>query len=175
MAIHEISLSTEEIVHKYSDMIYRLAFAKTGNSHDAEDITQEVFLKLINSQKKGKTFNDEEHRKAWLIRVTVNLAINTVKSSNRLTDFDESVYGALTSEPCGNDDFSRIETKSVVMPAVLSLPEKYRIVIHLYYYEGLSVAEIEKVTGLGENTVKSRLLRARGKLKEILKEVDFND
>jgi RNA polymerase sigma-70 factor (ECF subfamily) len=161
----------EETVRRYSDMLYRLAFAKTGNSHDAQDIMQESFLKLVRYENSGKTFNNEEHRKAWLIRVAVNLSINVNKAKSKQNiEFDESY---ISGE--GADEISRSDTASVVLPAVQSLPEKYRVIIHLFYYEDLSVAEICKATGLGENTVKSRLLRARSKLKEKLKEVDFDD
>jgi RNA polymerase sigma-70 factor (ECF subfamily) len=69
----------------------------------------------------------------------------------------------------------RIENESAVLPAVRALDEKYRTVIHLFYYEDCSIADIQKITGLGENTVKSRLLRARNKLKTMLKGVYFDD
>lgn len=155
----------EEVVRRYSDMVYRLALAKTGNTHDAEDIMQDVFLKLVTS---GKVFNDEEHRKAWLIRVTVNAGINMARRGKHDQIGDYTYMG-------GEDkNFSHIETHSAVYPAVMSLDEKYRVIIHLFYYEDMQITEICKVTGLGENTVKSRLHRARNILREKLKEVGLD-
>ena len=168
---------TEETVRKYSDMLYRLALAKTGNPHDAQDIMQEVFLKLVTS---GKTFNDEEHRKAWLIRVTVNAGKNLVRSGSRQKEVSGFVasewaeaYGNSGNAGKGSDNLNALETRLVVYPAVMSLDEKYRVIIHLFYYEDMQITEICKVTGLGANTVKSRLHRARNILKEKLGEVDF--
>ena len=161
-------METEEVVRKYSDMLYRLALAKTGNSHDAQDIVQEVFLKLIRS---GKTFTDQEHRKAWLIRVTVNAGKNLNRSAFKRKNTGESPDFAKSED----NAFSRLETREVVRPAVMSLPEKYRIIVHLFYYEDLQITEICKATGLGLNTVKSRLHRARNILREKLKEVDFDE
>ncbi|MCL1789330.1 MAG: sigma-70 family RNA polymerase sigma factor [Oscillospiraceae bacterium] len=157
----------EEVVRRYSDMLYRLALAKTGNPHDAEDIMQEVFLKLVTCD---KVFNDEEHRKAWLIRVTVNAGKNLAHSALKQKEvpINESV------EFTDDRSMERAETKSLVYPAVMSLDEKYRVMIHLFYYEELQITDICKVTGLGENTVKSRLHRARKLLREKLKEVDFS-
>jgi len=160
----------EETVRKYSDMLYRLAYAKTGNSHDSEDIVQDVFLKLIRS---GKTFNDEEHEKVWLIRVTVNAGKNLLTSPHRKRrgELDES--GTQIGKI--DENLTRLENQAVVYPAVMSLPEKYRLPIHLFYYEDMKISDITRVTGLGESTVKSRLHRARAILKEMLKEVDFNE
>lgn len=165
--------SIEDVVREYSDMLYRLALAKTGNPHDAQDITQEVFLKLINTRT-GK-FRDEEHRKAWLIRVTVNAGKNLNNSAFKRKNaggFDEGIMDNRSDE---DDSFSRLETRAVVYPAVMELEEKYRIMIHLFYYEEMKITEICKATGLGENTVKSRLHRARSILKEKLKGVDFSE
>jgi len=164
------SLSIEEAVHKYSEMLYRLAFAKTGNSHDAQDIVQETFLKLVRSQ---KTFNDEEHRKAWLIRVTVNAGKNLNLSAHKRRNVGDD--GNRPEAGKNDENLSLIETKAVVYPAVMALPEKYRTIIHLFYYEDMQIEQICRVTGLGRNTVKSRLHRARALLKEELEEVDFNE
>ena len=160
----------EETIRKYSDMVYRLALAKTGNPHDAEDIMQEVFLKLVSSPKE---FNDEEHRKAWLIRVTINTGLNLLTSAKRRKEAPMVEYETL--ELSDSDSLKDIENKAVVYPAVMALAEKYRVVIHLFYYEDMGILEICKTTGLGESTVKSRLRRARNILREKLKEVSFGD
>jgi RNA polymerase sigma-70 factor (ECF subfamily) len=147
-------------------MLYRLAFAKTGNSHDSEDTVQEVFLKYIRHS--GK-FDNEEHRKAWLIRVTINSSANiTRRRGAELGDYGGADFGE------SDKNLARVETQATVYPAVMSLPEKYRVIIHLFYYEEMQLPEICRTTGLPLNTVKSRLLRARNMLREKLKEVEFD-
>lgn len=151
-------LSGRELVEKYSAMIYRLAYARLQNISDAEDVTQEVLLKYIRS---GKTFNDEEHRKAWILKVTVN----TIKTMATLAFRRHDV----ALEEASDMSYSPQEP-SGVKEAVRQLPEKYRTVIHLFYFEDLSVNEIAKITGKTAGTVKSQLSRAREKLKELLSE-----
>ena len=180
----ELSLCTkdsfEEVLRNYSDMVYRLAFSRVRNPHDANDVMQDVFLKYIRT---GKTYNDEEHRKAWLIKTTINTSKTLVlsswnrrRSSEELTDeFFASADAPLNSN-C-DKTMQNIETKSVVLSAVMSLPKKYRTVIHLFYYEDMSLNDLTEATGLTLNTVKSQLHRARNLLKDKLEElgVDFND
>jgi len=157
------------VIKLYSDTVYRLAFARAGNSYDAEDITQEVFLRYIRA---GKTFSDEEHRKAWLIRTAINTSVNVMKSAYKRRYGGEPDYNS--ENTATDDNIARLEDKSVVYNAVLKLPEKYRIVIHLFYYEDMKIERISEVTGIGINTVKSRLKRARDLLREELKE-DFDE
>ena len=151
-------LSVEEVLSRYSDMVYRLAYARTKNRQDAEDITQEVFLKYMRSE---KSFADEEHRKAWLLRVTANT------SKSILTSAWAKHYARMEELP---EESCQIEEKSEVFYAVQKLPEKYRIVIQLYYYEELSVQEISEILSKKESTVKSLLLRGRERVKNLLEE-----
>lgn len=168
----ELSLCTkdsfDEILQKYSSMVYRLAFSRVHSTHDADDILQDVFLKYIRAD---KVFNDEEHRKAWLIKTTVNSSKTFLLSSwNRRRS-----SGEITDEFGENDrNLQLIETKSTVYSAVAELPVKYRTVVHLFYYEDMSVSDITKVTGQTENTVKSQLRRARNLLKGKLEGVTFD-
>ena len=155
----------EQVLELYNKMVYRLAYARTGNVQDAEDVLQEVFLRYIRAD---KTFNDEEHRKAWLLRVTVNCSKTLVTSAwNRRRSDEETDDGFLGAE---DRELERWDTDSVVLEAVKSLPEKYRVVVHLFYYEELTVEEIGRITGAGLSAVKTRLHRARNMLKKILKE-----
>lgn len=149
-------LNAVEVIKEYSDMVFRLAFARTGNQSDAQDVMQEVFLKYI---QEGKTFEDKEHLKAWLIRVTINTAKNLVTSAwhQRTAQLEEA--DAVVVE---------IKEKSSVYYAMLELPEKYRDILHLFYYEDYSIEEISRILEMNESTVKSRLRRGRQKLKEIL-------
>jgi RNA polymerase sigma-70 factor, ECF subfamily len=155
----EIAFSADdqfrEVLSTYSNMVYRLALSRTKNVSDAEDILQEVFLRLVN---KRPEFTSEEHRKAWLIRVTVNCSNKLITSAwfRRTTPLKEEL---------------KFETKekSDVYYAVLELPLKYRTVIHLFYYEDLSIAQISHILSMKESTIKSQLLRARHLLKIKLK------
>ena len=155
-------LPAKELLNMYSSTIYRIAYSHTHNKTDAEDITQNVFLKYISADKKWRS---EEHRKAWLIRVAVNCTNDFVTSAHyrHKADTDE-----LPDE--GAEDSYEIEEKSDVYYAVQSLPEKYRIPIHLFYYEDMSIAEIAAATATKEATIKSQLSRARDMLRKILKE-----
>lgn len=164
--------SFEQVMQFYMPMVYRIAFSRLASAHDAEDVTQDVFLKYLRAD---LTYNDEEHRKAWLIRCTINCAKTLVTSAwFRHRASDEGLENvAEESAPSGDAGIERIEQKNAVMQAVMQLPEKYRTVIHLFYYEDMSVAQISAATGIREATVKSQLSRARDMLKPLLKEVDF--
>lgn len=149
----------EKVIEEYSDLILRVAFTYMKNMADAEDIIQEIFLKLVED---FPSFNSDEHKKAWLIRVTINLCKNRLKSvwfSRTVPIYDSSI------------SFSHEE--KFVLDAVLELPLKYRRVIFLYYHEGYSIREISNILGIKEPTISSQLQRARLQLKSKLKE-DFD-
>ena len=158
------NISAAELIEKYSDMVYRIAFARTQNVHDAQDITQEVFLRYIKS---GKEFNDEEHRKAWLLKVAVNTGNTFVKAAWFRHRASLTEAADITVET--------VQDKSEVYYAVMELPEKYRVAVHLFYFEELTVKSIGSILGLSETAVKSRLHRAREMLKEKLKEAQFEN
>lgn len=149
------------LVEDYGDMVLRLALAKTGNRHDAEDVTQEVFLRLL--RKGPERFDSEDHAKHWLLRVTLQRANDLFRKRSRLRELPlEAAEAALAPEKEEGD----------TLAAVLKLPEDLRVAIHLYYYEGLSIAQTAKVLGKSEEAVKTRLSRARGKLRELLTKGD---
>ena len=147
-------------VEQWGDMVWRLALARTANVSDAEDIFQEVFLRYFRHEHK---LQSDEHRKAWLIRCTVNRA-NSLHSS----PWRSRTVPLEVADQVGVEDQYR-----EVYSAVLSLPPKYRAVIHLHYFEGLSVAEMAAGLGLAEGTVKSQLSRGRALLRDMLKEVEL--
>lgn len=144
-----------EMTEKYFGTVYMLALSRTKDSEHAADVTQEVFLKYI---KTDKDFESEEHIKAWLIRVTINCS----------NSFFTSAWYKNTA-PLTEDIKFETEEKSEVYYAVADLPKKYRTAIHLFYYEDMSVAEIAAATGQKESTVKSQLKRGRDMLKNVLK------
>lgn len=146
---------------KFSNNILRAAYCHTGNMAEAEDITQDVFLKL---HSQPIAFNDDEHIKAWLLRVTINKCINyhnSVRVKGR-TSFDEIGEENLSCSFTEND--------KNLLYSVMSLPEKYSSVIFLYYYEGYTIREIAELLGKNVNTVNSLLQRARKKMKIKLEE-----
>ena len=142
-------------VERWGDMVWRLALARTANVCDAEDVFQEVFLRYFRHEAK---FETDEHQKAWLIRCTINRARSLLSSPWR-----HRTVPLETAAQIGVADEYR-----EVYSAVLSLPAKYRTVIHLHYFEGLSVAEIAETLNLPAGTVKSQLSRARTLLKGVL-------
>ena len=147
-----------ELARAYAPAIFRLAYARTGSRADAEDIMQEVFVRLLRTR---PDFADRAHARAWLLRVAANCANDWFRAPWRRRE------GPLTdSLPAPEHE------DGGVVEAVLALPAKYRTAVHLYYYEELSVAEIAKITGKSESAVKSRLFRARAMLREALKEDD---
>ena len=144
-----------EQVERWGDMVWRLALARTRHIQDSEDVFQEVFARFFRHEEE---LDSDEHRKAWLIRCTLNCT-NTLLSARWRTHLplEEAVTKAM--EPADR----------TVYEAVLSLPKKYRTALHLHYYEGYSVEEIAALTGAKAGTVKSWLSRGRDRLSQALK------
>ena len=150
----------EQAFNRYADIVYRLAFVRTKNKSDSDDILQEVFLRYI---KVWEKLESEEHVKAMLLRITINCSNTLLTSSwfKKTSPLDET----LPYFDNNND--------GEVLKAVMNLPQKYRTVIHLYYYCGYSVNEIGEMLNLKTATVKTHLSRARETLKQNLKRDDF--
>ncbi len=151
--------SAEKVIKLYSDMVYRLAFARTGTKYDAEEIFQEVFLRYF---RKIPLFHNEEHRKAWLIRVTLNCSKKLFISSRKQNE--ELLEEEITFEQKENKD---------LYCELQKLPPKYREVIHLFYYEDLSLEEISRILHRKNATVRTQLTRARALLRNFMKEEDY--
>lgn len=149
----------DDAVRRYADMVYRLAILNSGSEQDAEDAFQEVFLKLFRHK---DSIQSEEHLKAWLIRVTVNQCRST---ASRVWNKRRVSLEVIAEAAAPQDD----EDYSEVYDAVKALPDKYREVIHLFYYEQLPISRIAQVLGRNEATVKTHLARGRSLLKEKLK------
>jgi RNA polymerase sigma-70 factor (ECF subfamily) len=144
------------LVEKYSDMLIRIAYTHMKNMSDAEDVVQNVFLKYL---EKTPAFESEEHKKAWLIRVCINLCKNCLKTFwfRKTVELHDDMYGFTNEE-------------HEVMETIVRLPVKYRSIIHLFYYEDYSIAQIASITRQKESTTGSQLYRARQLLKSMLKE-----
>lgn len=146
----------EEALEVYGTLVLRTAFGLLKNMPDAEDVAQEVFLSLLRT---APVFADEEHRKAWLLRCTINRCRSLFRSAwrQRTVPLDENLAEPFTPE------------ESAVLDAVGALPLKYRQVIYLHYIEGYTSAEIAQLLGIRQNTVLSQLSRARTLLRKALK------
>ena len=147
-----------DTIETYSDMVYRIALTRVKTKDTAEDIYQDVFLKFSSKLPK---FKSEEHKKAWLIRVTINTSNNYLKSAwnKRNVELKEDI----------KYEEEKIENIDNVYDEVKKLPNDYQTVIYLYYYEGYKVNEISKLLSKKEGTIKTWLSRAREILRENLK------
>ena len=151
--------SLEELIEAYQKSLYAAAFNICRNTDDANDVVQDTFIQYYTTKKQ---FQDEEHLKAWLLRVAINRAKDISRSfwkKNRLSI--EDYADAVPFE-------SREETG--LFEAVMRLPEKYREAIHLYYYEDLSIKETARILRITEGSVKMRLSRGRSFLRDVFKE-----
>lgn len=146
----------KDLTTKYTDMIYHIALRFLNTKEDAEDIVQEVFLKYIRYVKAGKVFDTEEYEKYWLIRVTVNMCCNEICSARRrkTLPFKDCLYTELN-----------IDSENTLHDALNKLSNKYKEVFILHHIEDMKISEISKALNISECNVKTRLKRARQKLK----------
>lgn len=144
----------ERVINEYSDMVYKLAYARTKNKYDAEDVLQEVFLRYL---RRKPEFQGIDHEKAWFLRVTINCSKNLFASfmKNRTVSLMENLFG-ITDEERELGEF------------LAKLPVKYLTVIHIFYYEDLKILDIAELLDLKESTVKMQLTRARRLLKDYM-------
>lgn len=159
-----MKLPVEVLIEKYKNNIYAVAFNICKNKYDAEDVVQDTFIQYLSHK---KDFQSEQHIRAWIIRVAINKAKNKNnlffrRNSLPLEDYMET----LTFES---------DESHELFEAVMKLPEKYRIVIHLFYYEDYSVQEIADILKITQSNVKVRLSRGRLSLRKTLKEAWNND
>lgn len=150
------------VLEAYGDAILRLAYSYLHSRTDAEDVLQDTLVQYLTRRPE---FEGPAHEKAWLLRVAINLCKNQLSApwKQRWEELDEN-------QPC----FDQEETG--VLEAVKGLPVKYREVIHLYYVEGYSTAEIAGLLGRGEGAVRVQLSRGRERLRRVLKEAyDFGE
>ena len=153
-------METQALAETYRDRLFAAAFQVCGNAADAEDAAQEALLRYHISEKQ---FESEQHIRAWLLRVAINCAKNLSRSFFRRNTVPLETYMETL-------EFDSGESREIFRE-VMSLPEKYRLVIHLYYYEDYTVAEIGRILGLTESNVKVRLSRGRQLLRKALQEV----
>lgn len=152
-----------KLVRKYQKRILRLGFGFFHNQHEAEDFVQEVFLKAWSGL---AGFRGSSAFSTWLTRIAYNTGINARRTAGR--------YEALEAEPADTAGLNpeelhlRAETVAILRTAMAALPEKYAVCLDLFFFEGLSHAEIGKITGYPLNTIKSHVFRAKQELREKL-------
>ena len=154
---------TEKVFQAHGDRLFSIAYTVCQNRKDAEDAMQDTMIRYSCAKKE---FESEEHIKAWLIRVVINRA-KDIRSSfwrRNQANWEEEMASLPFEEP----------EDSRLFEAVMQLEEKYRIVVHMFYYEDYDIKEIAHILKCPSGTVKSRLSRARALLKTTLKE-DWND
>ena len=148
----------EEAYERRFDMVYRVCFSYMKNKADTEDMVSQVFEKLL---KNGLAFRDTEHEKAWLLRTAINQCYDYLKSwRRRIENIDD--YENLQAENAFPDNY--------ILTVVLELPERYKDVIYLYYYEGYSTAEVAIILDRPQSTVRSHMREARILLKGVLED-----
>ena len=167
-------MTPENVIRAYSDLVYRIAFARAGTKADADDIYQEVFLRYI---RKAPEFRDEEHAKAWFIKVAVNCSRKFLGGTVRKREMSGEWFTETESETYlpGNDAGGSMQTpeerifacenKAELYRALQKLSPDARLLLHLYYFEELKTSEIAKMMHRKETTVRVQLTRAREKLK----------
>ena len=154
----------QQLIERYQNSLYAAAFNTCQNQMDAEDVVQETFVQYYTSRKE---FESEQHIRAWLLRVVINKARNINRTFWKINKCSlEDYIETLT--------FPNSQSRDL-FEEVVKLPDKYRIVIHLFYYEDYSVREIADILKLSESNVKVRLSRGRALLRDSLKEEWEND
>ena len=145
---------------KYKNTVYSVIFNYVQNTEDTADLLQEVFMKLFATE---DSFQNDEHLKAWLIRVSINLCKNHLRSAKvrKFVPLEEDI------------PFFDQQESNDLLKVVFTLPEKYRVPIHLFYYEDYSIKEISDILDMPEATVKIRLKRGREKLSKVLNKEDW--
>ena len=149
----------EKALECHGNRVMSLAYSYLHSVEDAEDVLQETMVRLF---QRTENFNDEEHVKAWLLRVAANISKNVLRSRKYIAETGDGTV----PEDVLTEDMP--EESIALYQAVNSLPEKYREVVHLFYYEDVSTYEIARILDKKESTVRSLLRRARGILKEII-------
>lgn len=158
----------EIAAQRYADRIYAIAYNYFKNPYDADDIVQEVLMKLY---RQDKVFESEAHLKHWLLRVAVNQCKKISFSAWRRNNTSLEAYREGLPEAACSAGSEEAMQHSEILQAILKLPRKYRTVIHLYYYEAYDTKEIAAILHTKEATVRTRLARGRKQLKEAFSDV----
>jgi RNA polymerase sigma-70 factor (ECF subfamily) len=161
---------TSQVIALYQDMVYAIALTHTRNRSDAEDVFQEVFLAY---HRKQPCFDDDERRKAWLIVTTLNCSkqVTTGSWRSKVVPISEDLI-----DRRADDSFHfRTDEEDAIFGALQELPSRYRIVLHLFYFEDMPISQIASVLDIEAGTVKVQLSRGRAQMRDMLKGAYFNE
>jgi RNA polymerase sigma-70 factor (ECF subfamily) len=162
------AISLEELVDEYGDHVLQLAYLYLKDRHLAEDVFQEVFTRVYT---KAHTFRGEANPKTWIYRITINLCRDRLRSwaLRRLVVAGEGLISLLAPPAPDVEEVVLAQAdRSALMEAIMALPVEFREVVLLYYYEEMETPEVAAALGLSPGTVRSRLCRARARLKAML-------
>lgn len=148
-------MKIEAVVLKYSNMLFKIAMVMLGNPHDAQDALQDTFCRYM---EKHPSFRDEEHEKAWLIKVTTNICRDMLRFQLRHPRIDIDDLA----------DYYAAPEQGAALAELMLLPPKLKIVIVLHYVEGYHTGEVAEILGLSPNAVKKRLQRGRSRLRALI-------
>jgi len=157
----DLSQKITELIEQYGDDVYRVAFAILKSKELAEDIFQETFLRVCRSY---SSYRGESSEKTWIISIAVNLCRDYMRSAwkKRVVVTDE--FAAYSSESHTENLIEKRSEREELMKAIMNLPDKFREVVILYYYQELSIEDIARALRIPQGTVKSRLFKARNLL-----------
>lgn len=158
----KINYNSKRLIERYSDMILQISYGYLKCQDDAEDIVQNVYLKYINHIKTGNEFKNENHERFWLIRVTINECRNEINSARNRTNvpYKESMF----------EDYGiEFEEENRLIEYIEKLDEIYKIVLELHYIQDLKINDISKILDISEANVKTRIKRAKRKVRELIK------
>ena len=164
-------MTKEEIIEKYLDVVYQLALARTNQPSDAEDVCQEVFLKYID---KTPTFRDEEHAKAWFIKVTINMSKNYYRSPEyaHRADMEDDTLEATVSD---EDFIAELENRTMYEERISRLNPRYRMALLLHFDCGYTIRESAALLGETEDAVKALLTRGKRQYRNMVMKRDTED
>lgn len=162
----------EEIIDSYGDKILRLCFIQLGNIEEAEDATQEVFLKVFNGIKK---YNGGSSIYTWVYKITINTCFDILKKRNKIRYDDISLYiNFIKDEKDTEAIILKSLTSKSIRLALMKIQEKYRILLYMFYFEELKISEIATILNEKENTIKTRLKRGKLALRRVIEREEIN-
>lgn len=155
----------EILIERYKRVIYNTAYRMMGNREEAEDVSQEAFIRMFNSLSK---YNPEYKFITWALKITTNLCLDSLRKRKAETVPIDDVFDIKDGNDTPEEEYVRKENQKLVQDAIMKLPDKYREFLILFHHRNLSYQEIMEITGESLTIVKNRLYRARQMLKEEL-------
>ncbi len=156
----------EEILEAYGNKILKLCFVQLGSKEEAEDATQEVFLKMFKNLKK---YNGESSMYTWIYRITINTCFDILKKRSKSKYEDISLYIDFIKDKKETEEIIlRNLTSQNIRIALMKVPEKYRVLLYMFYFEELKISQIASILDEKENTIKTKIKRGKNALRRIL-------